>query len=93
MVYNVIIKPEAEIELFEFLNWYKSKGVDLPVKFYKAVHQQLMIIEKTPFLFQIKYKEFRVAYTNKFNYGIHFTIELNTIYIHAFLHSKRQPLV
>jgi len=93
MAYNLIIKPEAEIELIEILDWYEKIDSSLGLKFYKELGRQLMRIEENPYLFQKKYKDFRVIYTEKFNYGIHFTIAINTVYIHAILHTKRLPRI
>ena len=89
MVFKVIIKPTAEQELKEALKWYDFKEENLGTELYIEISKTISIIKENPSSFQKRYKDFRIAFTKTFQFGIHFTIENQTIFIHAILHTSQ----
>ncbi|PHR96254.1 MAG: plasmid stabilization system protein [Leeuwenhoekiella sp.] len=90
MEYKLIVKPEAEQDLVEALEWLYENSNVAP-DFLQEVDESLQRILKNPYNFQKKYREIRVVYTKRFRYGIHYLIEDTTIFILAFLHTSRRP--
>lgn len=91
MVYKIILKPEAEKELLEALDWYDTKKEGLGVLLYNEISEVLNHIQNNPKHFQKVYRKIRISFTTQFRYGVHYTIEKNTIYIHAILHTSMEP--
>ncbi|APG65737.1 hypothetical protein LPB136_10335 [Tenacibaculum todarodis] len=90
MAFKVVIKPEAEQELLEALKWYDSKEINLGSELYFEISKLIDAIQENPNLFQKRYKDFRITFTKRFRYGIHYTLEKDIIYIHAILHTSQK---
>ena len=90
MAFKIVIKPEAEKELLKALEWYNAKNINLASELYFEISTVLDKIEQNPNLFQKRYRTFRISFTKKFKYGIHYTLENNTIYVHAILHMSQK---
>lgn len=91
MGYNLIIKPKAEKDLYNALEWYKDQNDNLPLKFMTIINNSLERIQKNPEHYQKRYFEIRILFTKKFPYGVYYTVEENSIYVHAILHTKQNP--
>ncbi|ANF51426.1 plasmid stabilization system protein [Chryseobacterium glaciei] len=91
MNYKLIIKPEAENDLDEAIEWYKEQNENLPEQLLNEVETGLNKIQKYPEHYQKRYKEIRITFTKKFPYGIYYTVENEIIFVHAILHNKQNP--
>ncbi len=91
MVYEVIVKSLAEQDITEAIEWYAEHTLQLAEELTESIEDCLTSIEEHPLQYQKRYGEARVAFTRKFPYDIYYTIEEQTIFIHAVLHSKRNP--
>jgi plasmid stabilization system protein ParE len=91
MEYNLIIKPKAQQDIREAINWYKKQSNNLSEKLLVKIDESLKKLQKNPEYYQKRYQEIRITFTKQFHYGIFFTIEDNTIYDHAILHTKQNP--
>lgn len=91
MNYKLIIKPEAENDLDEAIEWYKEQNENLPSQLLNEVETGLNKIQKYPEHYQKRYKEIRITFTKKFPYGIYYTLENEIIFVHAILHNKQNP--
>lgn len=90
MPFKLIVKPEAEQELLEALEWYESKKINLGTELFIEISNGIESIQENPNLFQKRYKKFRITFTKRFQYGIHYTLEDNTIFVHAILHTSQK---
>ena len=91
MAFSIIVKPEAEQELIEALEWYEGKQPELEAELFNEISNVLDYIVIYPEHFQKRYRNIRIRFTKRFKYGIHYTIEENTIFVHAILHTSREP--
>lgn len=90
MVYKIIVKPKAEEDLSKAIEYYNKKRENLGAILFSEISLIIERIKENPELFQKKYKDFRISFTKKFKYGIHFTIEKESIFIHAILHTSQK---
>ncbi len=60
-------------------------------QFIEKIEKAIKALQKNPEHYQKRYNELRVQFADKFPYGIYYTIERDTIFIHAILHTKRDP--
>jgi len=91
MAYNIIVKTEAYLDIDQAMTWYQEQKKGLEIELYHEIFDAIDYISEHPKLFQKKYKRFRIRYTDKFQYGIHYTIEKKTVFVHAVLHTAREP--
>lgn len=90
MAFKIVLKPVAEQELLEALKWYDSKKINLGSELYLEISNLIDSIQENPNSFQKRYKDFRITFTKRFNYGIHYTLEGDFIFIHAILHTSQK---
>ncbi len=91
MNYKVVVKTPAERDISEVLEWYSEKSSHLPHKFLKNLHQTIKRIKRTPQGYQKRYAEIRLIFVSNFPYAVYYTLEEEIVYIHAVLHTKRNP--
>lgn len=91
MRYRLIVKPLAENDILESYHWYEQQSVGLGDDFLSELGSTLNLIESNPQQYQVRYKDVHMAKINRFPYCIHYTIEQNTVFIHAVLNTKRNP--
>jgi plasmid stabilization system protein ParE len=91
MKYKIFISEAAEFDINESYFWYEKKQPQLGENFKNQVVLILNRIEENPLIFQVKYSKIRVAFINKFPYGIHFIIENEKIIVLAVFHTSINP--
>ena len=91
MDYNLVVKPLAEQDIEEAVKWYSKQAKHLPQQFIGKLEKALTTVQKHPEHYQKRYNEVRVIFTENFPFGIYYTLELDPVYIHAILHTKRNP--
>jgi len=91
MAHKLIIKPEAKLEIEDALEWYEKKRSELSIELLNELSDVLDRILDNPDSFQRRYKNIRMVFTVRFPYGVHYTVENKTIYVHAFMHMKQKP--
>ena len=93
MSYRLVIKPLAEKDIEESYRWYNQEREGLGDIFLDQLERNLEFIEMNPEQYQTRYKEVRMAKINRFPICLHYTIEGNTVFIHAVLSTSRDPQI
>lgn len=92
MKYKTIVQFEAAQDFKEAQLWYKRTEVsELSQRFANAVKTAIINLQKHPAAYAVRYKNVRIAHTDKFPYAIHFFIEDNLIVITAIIYAGRNP--
>ncbi len=91
MEYKVVLKTLAEQDVTEAVEWYFTHAPNLTGQFVEKIEEALKFLQKNPEQYQRRYNEVRVMFTLIFPYGIFYTIESRTVFVHAVLHTKRNP--
>ena len=90
--YEIIVSPEAEIELTISKEFYESKQESLGKDFVKELDNTFNRIAENPEQFQkLRQKQVRKASVNRFPFGIYFAVKDNIINILAVFHYSRNP--
>ena len=99
MKFEIIYLPLVFEDIQEAFLFYKNINSKTSERFLKNVKKEIKRINLNPYLYEIKYKNTRVAIIEKFPYGIHYLIESNTInsnsaiiVVKAILHSSKDNL-
>ncbi len=91
MNYQLIIRKKAENQITEAFNWYESKRVGLGDDFLLCIEASLTILNRNPYIFQVRYKNIRTAITPRFPYGVCYFVDAEKIIVIAVLHLSRDP--
>ena len=90
-VFKIEITLLAEEEYSTAYHSYNEQQSGLGNRFEKETDYLMDKLKENPFLFERKYKHYREANFKKFPYYIVYEIIENTVIIHSFFHSKRNP--
>lgn len=94
MTYRLLIKPLAEIDLQDIYDWLEQKQIGLGDRFLTQVERSLDLVIDNPNKYQVRYRQkVRMAKVSRFHVCIHFTVEDESIFVHAVLHSGRDPKI
>lgn len=91
MGYKLIVKRLAEEDITEAADWYYTQDTHLTRRFLKEIGKTLKLLQDNPEHYQKRYNEVRVLFTENFPFGVYYTIENNLVFVHAVLHTKRDP--
>jgi len=91
MAYKLITKTAAELDITDALDWYEEQKVGLAAELFEEIDKAFKIIEREPELFQLRYKNIRIVFTERFPYGIHYTIEDDKVFVHAVMKTSKKP--
>ena len=80
MNYEVVFRIEAERDLEEINSYYNNILPVLAERFFVEFFETLEYIEQNPNLFQVRYREIRIAPLYKFPYGIHYKERNGMVY-------------
>lgn len=91
MDYKLILKPRAEDDLSEGIQWYESRLKGLGLRFLSQVEKYLEIIRKNPFQYPIRKKQYRETFIKKFPYIIIYEIIENEIVVYSVFNTYQNP--
>jgi len=91
MKYELIVKPEAEKDLFETFEWYEERRKGLGYDFLLQVETGLRFIEKNPLAFPKKYKGTRRHLIKRFPYTIIYHVEDAKVIVFGVIYGGRDP--
>ena len=93
MKFKKLVSETVKINLKETSLWYNSKQKGLGKRFLIDVNSTVDYICINPLHFQIRYDTIRIAFLEKFPYGIHYEYleDKNQVNIYAVFHSSRNP--
>ncbi|MBW4661750.1 MAG: type II toxin-antitoxin system RelE/ParE family toxin [Drouetiella hepatica Uher 2000/2452] len=86
-----VFHPEALAEYAEAVEYYTQQRIEVAQAFIDAVENAVYRIRESPTRWQIIDEDIRRCLTQKFPYGILYTIEPDYILILAVMHCSREP--
>lgn len=91
MSYSFFISQAAYDDIKAASEWYENHRIGLSLDFELCLEGGYEDIKNNPTAYQIKFKNVRVKYINRFPYGIHYFIDNDKIYVLAVLHTSKNP--
>jgi len=87
------VADTVKSDLKEAAEWYNNARKGLGFIFLKDINLKVSYIAENPLIYNIRYSNIRVAFSNKFPYGIHYEYlpEYNQVNILAVYHTSRNP--
>ncbi len=89
MTYQLIFTVEADQDLNKIKVWYDTINVKLTKDLFSELSDEFKLIKKSPQIYQTRYKQIRIAFLKRFEYGIHFIIEDKQLIVLRILHNKQ----
>ena len=90
--YEIIVRPEAQLEVQEAFDYYEEKTQGLGFEFMRSLDAALQSVKRNPFSYQTIYKESRRILIRKFPYALFYLVEEKQIIVIACFHQKRHPI-
>ncbi|MDC0936733.1 type II toxin-antitoxin system RelE/ParE family toxin [Pirellulales bacterium] len=91
MSYELIIEPEAALDLQQALNWYDEQRPGLGREFIEQVDEVFSRIREMPKLHSVTYRSTRLALVRRFPYVVCYLFDGNVVYVLAVFHGHRDP--
>ena len=82
---------EAEIELWESVDFYENQVAGLGLDFESEIRNALRIIQQNPEMWPLRQRNVRRYLIERFPFAIHYTIEPDILRIIAIAHCSRKP--
>ena len=89
MKYDVIIRPEAEMDIELIAEWYEFQRNGLGHEFLMSLDDGINLIANHPEIYQARYRNTRICLLHRFPYGIYYFIKEKRVIIFAIQHHKR----
>lgn len=89
MKYNLVVDELALVELKESVKYYKSVSPKTSTRFKNEIVEKLELINKTPLLFQERYRGVRIAFISTFPFGVHYVVRGVEIRVIRILHTSQ----
>ena len=88
---DVIIRPEAELDLLEAFGWHEEQRTGLGFEFNIVLDATLAAIARDPQLSQILYGDVRRSLLRRFPYGVFYVTSETAVTVVAVFHARRDP--
>jgi plasmid stabilization system protein ParE len=90
-VKRLVLRPEAEAELAEAVDWYESRGKGLGADLLRSVEAAVEAIQRNPEMYPVIFAAVRRAVLRRFPYSLLFVTSDDEIAILACMHGRRDP--
>ncbi len=88
-MYQLKIEAQVYAEFENSFLYYKNITTRLADRFREAFLEKLDDIEENPLLFQVRYKNIRMAHFKTFPYSIHYFVEEDIVYVLRVLNQRQ----
>jgi len=91
MAAELILAPEAELDIADACLWYENRRAGLGDEFLSAIDASMERIRRQPEVFPVVHEAYRRALVRRFPYAIFFEFEGVSIAVYALFHTARDP--
>ena len=92
MLPEVILRPEAEIDVEEAASWYEFQQPGLGLEFLDEIKCVFNRVAQNPLLYKVLHRSVRRALIHKFPFGVYYCVTEKEIVVIAVMHECRNPL-
>ena len=94
MTYQVRIRPEAQIEFNQSVDWYQERQLGLGQKFVESIDSAIQSIAESPAQSARVHNEVRCKSVRGFPYQVFYRIHgLNSVEVLSIFHVRQHPSV
>jgi plasmid stabilization system protein ParE len=88
---NLIILPEAELDVAQAYIWYEKNESGLGEEFLRCVDACVQFIRRNPEMYQVAHENYRRAVVRRFPYVIFYEYSDTTVIVYAVFHCSQNP--
>ncbi len=92
MFANLIIVPEAHLDVDEAYGWYEERRFGLGEEFLCCVDSCVQTICKTPNLYPIIHEQYRRALVRRFPYSVFYEYTVSCVTVYSIFHTSQEPM-
>ena len=87
----LVVTPEAEAEIDQAKEWYRSQSLLAAARFRDAVDLALETIERNPEQYQVVYRQTRRVLLDDYPYALFYTVTETQVTVVSCFHMARDP--
>ena len=91
MPVELVIAPEAELDIAEAYLWYEARRAGLGEEFLSSVEACLEGIRRRPEMYPFVHEGCRRSLIRRFPYAVFYEMSAATVTIYAAFHTSRNP--
>jgi plasmid stabilization system protein ParE len=92
MAAELLLTPEAELDIAEAYAWYEERRIGLGEDFLGAVDSCLQAVVRQPATRPVVYEGYRRSLVRRFPYAVFYEVqEPSTVIVYAVFHTARDP--
>jgi plasmid stabilization system protein ParE len=91
MAVELVIVPEAELDIAEAYIWYEGRRAGLGEEFLTSVDACFERIRRRPEMYPVVHEDYRRSLIRRFPYAVFYEQSETTIMIYAVFHTSRDP--
>ena len=91
MAQKIIIRPEAENDIYTAFDWYEKQRAGLGTEFTQELSNSMDRIIESPRIYSEIYRGIRRALLSRFPFGIYYLVNDETIIVLSVLHLIMDP--
>jgi plasmid stabilization system protein ParE len=91
MPVELVIAPEAELDIAEAYAWYEGRRMGLGEDFLSSVDACLESILRRPEMYSVVHESYRRSLIRRFPYAVFYESAEATVTIYAVFHTSRDP--
>lgn len=89
MNYSLVISDLAILQTNKAAQWFFEQTPGLEIKFLTELDKAMKYIQKQPLNCQLRYKTVRIKFLKKFDFGIHYIFENQTVFVLYVFHTSQ----
>jgi toxin ParE1/3/4 len=89
--FTLLVSDEAYSDILDAFLWYEAARDGLGKDFELCLEAEINRVLSNPLQYQVQYKKIRVAYIERFPYGIHYLLDKKLIRVIAVFHTSKDP--
>jgi plasmid stabilization system protein ParE len=89
MIYSLVVSDRAILQIDKAASWFFEQTPRLETKFLIELDKAMDYIRKHPLKCQVRHKTIRIKFLKKFDFGIHYIIENQTVFVLTVFHTSQ----
>ncbi len=89
MNYAIAVSDRARFQLNKIMQWFFDEHPGLEKRFLFEISKAMEFIQKHPLKCQVRYKQVRIKFLINFDFGIHYIIENQTVFVLSIFHTSQ----
>ena len=89
--FSLVVTEEAELDIVEVRDRYRSIGPELDASFRAALDDAVLAIRRRPYGYQAVHRSLRRIFLRRLPYFILFAVSDNTAVVFGCFHTRRDP--